>query len=185
MKDVRTYIILALFVWIVLFYTCNKPKTEYKTIETVRVDSIRVVDTVEKTIKVPITEVKYIKEIPVGIDLSDTNEFKTGLRRFYYRQKDSLLDASIYVNSEIRPQKVSLEYDIKQFTIHDSIYIRDSTHTIERKSFLSTGVMLTGNKNSFGFSPMLIYSHKKGNNFGVGYDLINNNLAVSFTKRLK
>ena len=183
MKDIRTYIILALFIWIVLFHTCNKPKTEYKTIETVRVDSVRVTDTIEKTIHVPITEVKYIKEEPLGIDLSDTNEFSTGLRRFYYRQKDSLLDASIYVDSDKRPQKVSLEYDLKQFTIHDSIYIRDSTHVTERKSFLSAGVMLTGSKNSFGFAPQLLYNHKKGNAYGVGYDVINGNLNVSFYKK--
>jgi hypothetical protein len=184
MKDIRTYIILALFIWIVLFYTCNKPKTEYKTIETVRVDSIRVTDTLVKTIHVPITEVKYIKEEPLGIDLSDTNEFSSGLRRFYYRQKDSLLDASVYVDGDKRPQKVSLEYDLKQFTIHDSIYIRDSTHVTERKSFLSAGAMLTGNQNSFGFAPMLTYSHKKGNNFSAGYDVINQNFMVGFTKRL-
>jgi hypothetical protein len=168
----------------VLFYTCNKPKTEYKTIETVRVDSIRVTDTLVKTIHVPITEVKYIKEEPLGIDLSDTNEFKAGLRRFYYRQKDSLLDASIYVDATERPQKVSLEYDIKQFTVLDSVYIRDSTHVIERKSFLSAGAMLTGNQNSFGFAPTVFYHHKKGNNYGINYDIINKTVGFTFTKRI-
>jgi len=186
MKDIKTYIILGLFVWIVLFYTCNDSgvKTEYKTIETVRVDSVRVVDTIEKTIHVPLTEVRYIKEEPVGIDLSDTNEFKTGLRTFYYQQKDSLLEASILVNAEKRPQKVSLEYDVKQFTIHDSIYIRDSTHVKERKSYLSAGAMITGNSSYFGFSPQLLYNHKKGNSYGFGYDVVNKNFNVSFYKKI-
>lgn len=185
MKDIKTYIILGLSILIAFLLTCNKGKvkTEYKTVETVRVDSVRVVDTVEKTIHVPLTEVRYIREEPLGMDLSDTSELFTGLRTFYYEQKDSLLKASILVNSEIRPQKVSLEYDIKQFTMHDSIYVRDSTHVVERKSFLSAGAMLTGSKNSFGFSPQLLYNHKKGNTYGVGYDLINNNLNISFYKR--
>jgi hypothetical protein len=186
MKDIKNYVIIALFAWIVFFYTCNKPKvnTDYKTIETLRVDSIRIIDTIEKTIHVPVKEVKYVKETSLGIDLSDTNEFKTGLRTFYYQQKDSLLNASILVDAEKRPEKVSLEYDIKQFTIRDSIYIKDSTHVKEFKSYLSAGAMIIGSKNSFGFAPMLQYNHKKGNSYSVGYDVINGNISVGFTKKI-
>jgi hypothetical protein len=185
MKDIRTYIILALFVWIVLFYTCNKPKTEYKTIETVRVDSIRVTDTLVKTIHVPITEVKYIKEEPLGIDLSDTNEFSSGLRRFYYRQKDSLLDASIYVDSDKRPQKVSLEYDLKQFTVRDSVFVKDSVYQKgQLKSFVSCGLTVLGNESYFGVAPSVFYHHKSGSNYGLHYDLINKNIGLTFVKRI-
>lgn len=185
MKDLKTILILALVLVIIFLFTCNKPKVVTNTVtnETIRVDSVRITDTIVKTIHVPLKEVEYIYS---NIDFSDTNEFNIGLRTFYYNSKDSLLNASILVKANERPESVKLEYDLKQFTIHDSIYVRDSTHTKEiiNKSFLSVGATIIGNQTYFGFAPQLTYSHKKGNNYSLGYDVVNGNIHVGFTKKL-
>ena len=185
MKDVKTILILVLTLVIIFLFTCNKSKVVTNTVtnETIRVDSVRITDTIVKTIHVPLKEIQYVHSF---IDLSDTNEFFNDLYTYQYSQKDSLLEANILVKAENRPQSVKLEYDLKQFTIHDSIYVRDSTHTKEiiNKSFLSVGATIVGNKTYFGFAPQLTYSHKKGNNYSLGYDVINGNIHVGFTKKL-
>ena len=75
-------------------------------------------------------KVKYvfIDRDPIGIDLSDTNEFNIGLRTFYYNKKDSLLDYTIMVTSTERPEKVEIDYKVPQLTIKDSTYVKDSIH---------------------------------------------------------
>jgi len=183
---IKDIIIIVLGVIIVFLFTCKGEPKPVKTItKTVtRVDSVRVIDTLERIVRVPIKEVPLIE--PKGMDLSDTNEFNEGLRTFHYGASDSLLKYNIYVKSDIKPLSVQMEYDLKQFTIHDSIYIRDSIHVKEeiKKSFLSVGGQVIAGGGYFGVAPMLVYSHKKGNNFGLGYDVINNNLQVQFTKRI-
>ena len=185
MKDLKTLLIISLALVIVFLFTCNKPVVRNNTTVKVltRTDSIFITDTIVQTIHVPLKEVQYIYS---NIDLNDTNEFKTGLHTFYYKQKDSLLDASILVKANERPEKVSLEYDIKQFLIHDSIYVRDSVYVKEqiKKSFLSAGATVIGNSSYFGFAPQLTYSHKKGNNYSLGYDVVNGNIHVGFTKKI-
>ena len=171
-------IILGLVIVIILLVTCNGKPTETKIItKTVtRVDSIHTVDTFERVIHVPIKQIEYITVI-------DTNkDFNT----YHYGQKDTLLTINAYVNSKIKPFSVLFDYDIKQFTIHDSIYIRDSVHVKEqiKKSFVSLGGTVLGNKNNFGLAPHIMYSHKSGNNLSFGYDIINENFMIGYSKKI-
>ena len=79
-----------------------------------------------------------------------------------------------------------MEYNLLQIAISDSVYVRDSVNVTRqiKKSFLSAGAMVTGSGSSFGFAPTFTYSHKKGNNYSVGYDLINGNVLIGFTKKI-
>ena len=184
MKDIKTYIILGLFFWIVLFYTCNKPQTvtEYKT--EYRTDSIRVTTIDTHIIKVPFEKLVYVHSTPFNIDLSDTNDLYNDFSTYYYEKNDSLLKGTMAIKAKERPFDVQMSYEIKNFTINDSVYIRDSVYNEVRKSFLSVGATLVGSKESFGFAPVVQYSHKKGNNYSFGYDVVNGQFHVGFTKRL-
>jgi hypothetical protein len=183
---VEHIVILGLFVYIVFFQTCNtKQDPIIKTVETVRVDSLRIYDTIKTVLRVPYTNVPLINiEPPKGIDLSDTSVFHT--KTYVYAKKDSLLDYEIKIEGECEPVDVKIKYDITQLTILDSVYIRDSTHVKEliKKSFISLGGQVIGNENYFGFAPQLFYHHKSGSNFGVGYDVLNKNLQLTYTKKL-
>lgn len=180
MKDIRTYLIIGLFVWIALLLTCNDKEIEYKTNTVTRVEWETYHDTIIKTVEIPRTKLIFV-DSSNRLDLSDTNVFYTD---YHYNHSDSLLDASIFVQSDIRPANVELTYKMKQFTLKDSVYVRDSVYTKENKSFMSVGATMIGSQNSFGFAPQLQYNHKKGNTYSLGYDVLNGNLTVGFTKKL-
>lgn len=176
-------LILGLFIYIVFIQMCNKPKEvkpEIITTTITRVDSFYVTDTL---VKHHTKYISYVPQVNFNIDLSDTSVFHNV---FYYKQKDSLLEATILVHSEHKPDSIGLEYDLKSFTIRDSIYIRDSTDTKEiiKRSYMSFGGQLIGNKDYFGFAPQIFYNHKSGSNFGLGYDLVNSNIHLTYTKKL-
>ena len=193
MKRAKDFIILGLFACIVFLYTCNKPKVVTNTVtKTItRIDSLVVTDTIDRWIKVPYAVVPEIKPPTYTfnddrMDLRDTSVFLSEVDTFYYGEKDSSLRYSIRVYGKTKPIGVDLEYEFLERTIKDSIYIRDSVYTAEvlNKSFLSAGAMIVGNRNSLGFAPMITYSHKKGNNYSIGYDVVNKNLMVGFTKKI-
>lgn len=181
---VKNYIIGGLLVFILFLSLCNpkKSKIEYK-----KGDSIYLIttDTFTETIHVPITETVYIKSEPLqveythtGIDLSDTNEFKTGLRTFYYVKKDSLLDGSILVNALERPHSVNFEYSFKQKTIKDSVYVEK---VISKSKLFGGGEVVVDPMMSQMYLG-LDYYHKEGHlfNFSLGYDLQNKNKLIKF-----
>lgn len=174
---VEHLLIIALGLVIIYLSTCNSNPVETKTVtKTVtRVDSVRVIDTIKTIVSVPYASTPLIEYIYISDSLTT----------FVYSKKDSLLSYEISVDSECQPEDVRIKYDVNQFTILDSIYIRDSVHVKEviRKSFMSIGGQVIGGK-SFGFAPMITYQHKKGVNFGLGYDVFNQNVHVSFTKRI-
>jgi hypothetical protein len=186
MKRIKDVLILALFVWIILLFTCNKSDSEpvITTSETVRVDSVYIVthtiDTFDRIIRVPVA----------SAPITDTVFLYGDVSTYVYEKEDSLLSYKIEVDADCYPEDVRIEYNVKQFTIKDSvsefIYVRDSSHTKEviRKSYLSAGAMVSGSSNSFGFAPMLSYNHKKGNSYSAGYDVINGTIMIGFTKRL-
>ena len=171
-------IIIALFGFIIYQSTCNSKTIETKIItETItRTDSVRVTDTIKEVVRVPYASTPLIEYVYID----DT------LKSFKYAKNDSLLSYEITVESEIKPKNVKIKYDLTNITILDSIYIKDSVHVKEeiKKSFISMGGQIIVGKKSFGFAPQLIYIHKNGNNFGLGYDLINKNFQVKYTKRL-
>lgn len=176
------YIIIILLLVFALLYTCNSQQSNTTITKTVtRVDSVRVTDTVVNTIYVPKKEVVYID---YQIDLTDTSVFKNKV--YHYGQSDSLLTYNIYVDSECKPEKVDFQYDIKNFTIHDSIYIKDSVHVKElvNKSFLAFGVHLNGSNNYFGVTPSLTYNRRNKALYTIGYDVLNENIMVGFSKKI-
>ena len=181
-------VILGLFIYVVFLSTCNSKPIDPKIItkEVVRVDSIHTTDTIVQHHTKYISNVPQLVNIPhtpFNIDLTDTNVFND---TFYYGIKDSLLEATILVHGESKPDSIGFDYDLKTFTIRDSIYIRDSVYVKEQilKSYLSAGASIYGG-NSFGFIPTIFYNHKTGNNFGLGYDLFNKNIHITYSKRLK
>jgi hypothetical protein len=178
----KDFIIIALAFVIIYLCTCNRPETIVETKTVTRVDSLYFRDTIVQTIKIPKTELIYVNAIqPERLDLSDTNVFYS---TYVYEHRDSVLEATISIEANERPLKAELEYNFKQFTLKDSVYVRDSVYQEAVKSFMSVGATLVGSKNSFGFCPQLQYNHKKGNTYSVGYDLINGNFHVGFTKKL-
>ncbi len=189
MKDLKTYIILGLFACVILMYTCNSspiiPDPEIKVVT--RVDSIYVTDTISVWKYHPVAEVPEIEnDSDDHMDLSDTSVLHSDTNIFYYGKKDSSLHYNIKVFSKEKPVKVQMDYSLLETTIHDSIYIRDSVDVTRqiKKSFLSAGATVIGGRNSFGFAPTLTYSHKKGNNYSIGYDIINGTVMIGFTKKI-
>ena len=176
-------IILILFGIIVFLSTCNDTKIITEEVEVVRVDSVFTSDTIIKH------HTKYISNVPelintphapFNIDLSDTNDLSD---TFYYGVKDSLLEATILVHTKSKPDSIGFDYDLKSFTIHDSIYVRDSVYQENKKSYLSFGgSVYVGN--DFGLIPTLFYTYKATHNFGLGYDVINKSYQLTYSKRL-
>jgi hypothetical protein len=157
--------------------TCNHKLQPQKTKEIIRVDSVynHTTDTFVRKIYVQTKSIQYI----------DSSKIDSVSNGYIYEGKDSLLNYSIFVQSKERPFDVKLKYDVKQFTIHDSVnvYVKDSVYNEVRKSYMSAGAIIQGG-NKFGFSPVISYNHKKGNSYFVGYDLFNKNLQIGFTKRI-
>lgn len=181
-------LIIGLFFYIIFISTCGKkpiPEKEIIEVEVERIVEVHTRDTFKTKIfvpyaNVPLTDIKPAK----GFNFGDTSVFHTNT--YIYSKKDSLIDYEIKIECECEPVDVKIKYDLTTLTVLDSFYIHDSTHTKEiiKKSFMSFGGQIIGNKNYFGFAPTITYSHKSGNNFGFGYDLINKNLHLTFTKKI-
>lgn len=162
-----------------LMSTCNSSPVIEKPVEVIRTDSIYVhtTDTITNIIKVPIKTIEYI----------DSTTIDSTLNGYSYGGQDSLLTYSIWVESKERPIDVKLEYELKNFTISDTIYeyVRDSVYQeapIKRK--VSLGAVLSGSINSFGFSPMIDYQDRKDNTFKVGYDVIQKQYRIGYSKTI-
>lgn len=180
-------VILGLFIYVVFLSTCNNdPKVITKEVdrEVIRTVHTHSIDTFIQIVKGKHTNIPLnIPNTHFRIDLGDTNVFSD---KYYYPIKDSLLEATIIVNSKDQPDSVGIKYDLKSFTIRDSIYLRDSVYIKEQilKSYMSAGASIYGG-NNFGFIPTVFYNHKSGNNYGLGYDLFNQNIHFTYVKRLK
>lgn len=171
--------------------TCNSIPVEVLPVKVFRTDSVYIhtTDTITNTIHVPFYSVPYINHD--RMDLSDTNVFHvelkdTLLNTYVYSEQDSLLDYEIRVDATIRPSDVRIKYDLKNFTIHDTIstYVKDSVYELDTRSFLSIGANIGGSKNSFSFTPTLMYNHKRNNTYIIGYDLINKSYIIGFSKKI-
>lgn len=164
----KNYVIIGLFLMVIILFTCNNNKKIPEPIETVRVENTHTTDTVFVEIKVPYAVVTEVEK-----EATDTNTF-------FYEEKDSNLTYSIKIKSDIKPVSVEMKYDLVQQIITDSIYIRDSTSVILKKSFMSAGAIVGKNI----IAPSLTYSHKSGNNFSVGYDLLSEKFVFGYSKKI-
>jgi hypothetical protein len=171
-------LILALGIIIIYLSTCTSNPVIEKPVEVIRTDSIYVhtTDTITNIIHVPFKTIEYI----------DSTTIDTTLNGYSYGGNDSLLSYSIWVESKERPKNVKLEYDLKNFTIHDTIstYVRDSVYELDNKSYFSIGANIGGSKDAFSFSPTLMYHRKRNYTATIGYDVINNMYIVGFSKKL-
>jgi len=174
---IKDFIIIALVVLIAYLYTCNKQGTVVSEKIVRFTDTIIEVDTLINEV---VKNHYNLREIHDTIVLT---EVPLGLDTFYYNIQDSLLEAKITAFSNERPY-INFDYKLKNFEIKTNTLIKDSVYHEKVKSYLSVGAMITGSQNSFGFAPQIQYNHNSGNNFGIGYDLINNNLNISFYKRV-
>jgi len=166
----KNYVIIGLFLMVIILFTCNnnEGREDLMPIEIVRVDSTHTTDTVFVKIKVPYAVVHEVEKESI-----DTNTF-------FYEKKDSNLTYSIKIQSDIKPINVEMKYDLVQQIITDSIYVRDSTNVIIEKSFFSAGAIVGMNV----IAPSLTYSHKSGNNFSVGYDLLSEKVVFGYSKKI-
>ncbi|NQY30446.1 MAG: hypothetical protein HRT69_13355 [Flavobacteriaceae bacterium] len=172
--------IIIIILGLIIFYltTCtNKPQpTRVITKKEIRIDSVRVVDTIETILRVPIASVPIV----------DTIYLDGLLNAYIYSKNDSLLYYKIRVDATKEPSNVSIEYNLKNFTILDSTYIRDSVYVKEqiKKSFMSFGGSIIANKNTFGLAPALFYNHKSGNSFGLGYNIFGGEVMLTYVKKI-
>ena len=191
----KNYIIIALSILVVLLYLlkgCNKPLPP-KEIIVRTTDTIIKTDTIINYVEkehINLTPTIIIKDTSFKhdrIDLSDTLAFWS---TYIYKIKDSLLDATISAYSQSRPQ-IDFKYKLKNFTIKDSILIKDSVYKeviIDKNKLYLGSEMLV--------SPLLSqvyigasFEHKRGHlfNLDVGYDLNTNSrlIKVGYKRKLK
>lgn len=177
-------LVLIGLVLLLLRFGCNDPvKTIKGRPEVIRVDTVETVKHTRDTIvkwsnKVIYRNLPLISTDSSVIDLSDTNEFKM---MYYYRQKDSLLDATIMVSSHERPDSVGIEYSVLKESIIDSFTIERTITEQVRVNQLWFG----GNATAYpGFNSITMevdFVHKRGwqVEVGAGWNISNNNPLVT------
>lgn len=171
----KDHILIGLFILIAYLWQCRQPIIKEIIKEVRTTDTIYSSDTV----------VNYItkEHFNVKLDTIILNDTSLFWGTYLFKIKDSLLDAEIIANSQTRP-KINFKYTLKNYEIKDTILIKDSVYKEgEIKSCVLVGAEISGNKNNFGFSPSLTYSHKKGVNYSLRYDLINNIIGVKVEKK--
>ena len=188
----KDFIIIGLALVIFYLSTCNKPQTietekteHYKdSTTTITIDSSEIEGSHKNLTAIQKRDSIITKDSTVLVyDTIPVEAIPLGLDTFYYNIKDSLLEAKITAFSKERPY-IDFDYKMKSFEIKERTIIKDSVYHERVKSYLSAGVMLTGSQSSFGFAPQLQYNHKTGINVGIGYDIINRNYHLGFTKRI-
>lgn len=169
----KDYIIIGLFIFIAYLWQCRKSIVKENIKEVRTTDTIYCSDTI----------VNYITKEHFNVKLDTIILNDTSINTYLYKIRDSLLEASILAYSNERP-KIDFKYTLKNYEIKDTILIKDSVYKEgEIKSCVLIGAEISGNKNNFGFSPSLTYSHKKGVNYSLRYDLINKMGGVKIEKK--
>ena len=191
MKRKLPYItaIVGLIVYIVLMQTCNsgeKPteKTENFHKETTKTITDTVIIVGEK-LNVPIYKIKWLIKNTTDTLFLEPQNVSNKLDTFLASIKDSLLEANITVYAKERPF-IDFSYELRNFETTITKNIKDSTYKeIKiRKGYMSFGATILGSKTNFGFAPIMQYNRKSGMTYSGGYDIINRNLHVGFTKKI-
>lgn len=184
---IKEIIIITLLLIIVYFWQCRKPTIKTESKEVRFTDTIFTTDTFVNYIYKEHKDLKpttvIVDSIPFNSILNDFNDTSVFFSTYIYEVKDSLLKATISAYSQTRPE-LSFKYELKNYTIKDTILIKDSVYKeSEQKNALYYGAEISGSKNRFGFSPTLTFSHKKGVNYSLRYDLINKEIGIKFEKK--
>jgi len=134
MKNLKNPILLALIIVVVILLldkcTRNKVNTSTPEVISSKSDTIYLpgVETIkwDTTYKKIYVAAQYVPLDSQRIDLSDTSVFHD---KYYYSRKDSLLDFTITVDSEIKPNDVQIEYNLLQRDILKSTTRVDTVKT--------------------------------------------------------
>lgn len=183
----QNIIIIALAIVIFYLLQCRKPQIKTETKEVRFIDTIFKTDTlvnyIYKEHKNLQPDVIIVDSLPKETILSDFSDTSIFFSTYVYKVKDSLLDATISAYSQTRPQ-IDFNYTLKNYTIHDTLLIKDSVFRQDIKNAFYIGAEISGNKTNFGFSPSLTFSHKKGVNYSLRYDVINKTIGIKLEKKL-
>tara|TARA_R110002049_G_scaffold23746_1_gene84344 strand:+ start:161 stop:676 length:516 start_codon:yes stop_codon:yes gene_type:complete len=121
----KTNILIYFFLFVLILSSCPREAGEVFTQTIHHTDTIVRVDTFER---------RFLDIDTVFITEYDTIIDNTiyPIKQYEYDIKDSLLNATMKVQSPFKPRNVSLEYSLKSFKIKDSI------HTVEpiKRQFL-------------------------------------------------
>jgi len=180
---VEYLLIAGLSLCILLMQTCkDDPVKEAE--ERILVD--RVTDTLVETRVDSFFYERFYPGVPVHIhDTVYVGDDSTRLMEKYeYNVKDSVLDATITAFAECRP-KIDFSYKVLQVNTERIITVKDSSvyEKTKLRRYINAGLILNGSPTRFGFSPVLGFTDKKKNTFLLGYDVINNDLSITFTKK--
>ena len=182
-NNISYLIIIVLFIYIVLMHSCNGDNKEFKDSKTVVTEVI-----VTKTDTIYVDVVK--KNLPIYIldSIRDTiyinkDVIPNGLDTFYSGIDDSLISALVTVYASERPF-IDFDYKIKTFNTTTEKTIKERVIVNNSKSYLSIGGVIYGNEYTFGAAPLITYNHKRGNTYGIFYDVLNKNIGLTFTKKI-
>jgi hypothetical protein len=176
----KNYIIVGLLITIAIILFLRGCKTPKETIKTVHTrDTIFTTDTVINYVEKEHINIKPIiirDSIPFESITNDSGDTSVFYSTYIYPVKDSLLEATISAYSQTKP-KINFKYKLKNYTIHDTILIKDSVYTeklsLKNKMYFGSEVVV---------KPMFTqvylgvdFAHKKGHLFNLsgGYDLQN------------
>jgi hypothetical protein len=157
MNQLKNSYLLAITVAfiILLVYTCTQEPcgegevlSSSTTVDSLRTHHENYKDSIENWIThdfsdVPLTRIDTNEVLPDngnfafhGEPEEDTSEVilrasedtSSSLFTFYYEKRDSSLEYTIRVDSDCKPESVSMEYKVKEVTHKDSTYVRDSIY---------------------------------------------------------
>jgi hypothetical protein len=139
MKELKNPVIFALIIVVAMLLldkcTRNKINTSINNIsapevisEKIETETIEGKDsvTIEYVDRIVYVAAQYVPLDSQRMDLSDTNVFHD---KYYYSREDSLLDFTITVDSEIKPNDVQIEYNLLQRDILKSTTRVDTVKT--------------------------------------------------------
>lgn len=165
--------------WIMFLTMCNSNSPSEPKVKIERfTDTVVEIQTSTDTI------IKHHYDLRV--DTVFQSAVDSGLNAYVFNKLDSLLDATITVHSLTFPI-IDFNYKLKSMiektitrTITDSIVVE----TTIKESHFMIGASLFGGQNNFGVVPKVGFLNKKGMAYDVGYDLINKNIHLGFSKQI-
>jgi len=177
------YLIILVLLLLFLLKDCGVGNIdeEYKTTTFVKTtadttyfpkDTIRV--------NVAVTKYKFIHDTIWGI--------KDSIKLYSSPFEDSMLSGNIsskvyglLLSSELKYVPKFPKYIHTTDSIFTTAYIPVGNKT---RGGISVGLQVNGNVGKFGFGPMMGYTDNKGASMGYGYDVLNKNHYLFFTKRI-
>tara|TARA_Y100001937_G_scaffold115453_2_gene166258 strand:+ start:150 stop:749 length:600 start_codon:yes stop_codon:yes gene_type:complete len=180
------YIILIFILGFLVFKKCEKNNTKPIEIlrEITKIDTLLISDTVVVPFEKKVFVTKWlvpdtIKETFV-INNDTINVFETEI-------KDSIIEGNIISNVKgfLVSQKLVYKPLVpKEIRIIDSVIITKPKLFCEKKNEIFIGAFVSGNENSFDFSPTISLKNKKDILYSIGYGIINKKVNIGLQKKI-